>query len=199
MDEPAGRQYPRGEAYAARLAALAASGMDMHGEATLCASLVKAGAAILDAGCGTGRVAARLAELGYRCVGVDLDESMLAVARTVAGVRWVAADLTDLDLAAHGVTHTFDLAVSAGNVVPLVPDPRAAVRRIAAHLAPGGVLVAGFGLARSHLPADAAVLRLDDYDEWCLGAGLRLQRRLATWDGAGYAGGTYAVSISVKV
>lgn len=198
MNESAGRHYPRGEAYAARLKALAESGMDMHGEASLCASLVGAGARILDAGCGTGRVAARLAELGYRCVGTDVDPSMLAVARAVPDVEWIEADLTTLDLAAHGITHTFDLAVCAGNVVPLVPDPRAALRRIAAHLAPGGYLVAGFGLARSHLPADAAVLTLADYDEWCAGAGLRPERRMATWDGADYADGPYAVSISIK-
>lgn len=199
MSGSADRHYLRGEAYAARLRALAETGMDMHGEATLCISLVAPGARILDAGCGTGRVATRLAELGYRCVGTDVDPSMLAVARAEAtGVEWVEADLTTLDLAALDVPRSFDLAVCAGNVVPLVPDPHAAIRRIAAHLVPGGYLVAGFGLARSHLPADAAVLSLADYDTWCVDAGLNPARRLATWDGAEYSGGPYAVSISVK-
>ncbi len=199
MTEPESGHYPRGEAYAARLKALAESGMDMHGEATLCTSLVPAGARILDAGCGTGRVAARLAELGHRCVGTDVDPSMLAVAQRIPDVTWVQADLTTLDLADHGIDDPFDLAVCAGNVVPLVPDPRAAVTRIAAHLDTGGFLVAGYGLARSHLPADAVVLTLADYDAWCAAAGLRLEHRFATWDGVEYTGGTYAVSISVKV
>ncbi|WP_372343101.1 methyltransferase domain-containing protein [Streptomyces sp. KL116D] len=35
---------------------------------------------MLDAGCGTGRVTIRLSELGYDCVGFDLDASMLDVA-----------------------------------------------------------------------------------------------------------------------
>ncbi|MGQ0844360.1 MAG: class I SAM-dependent methyltransferase [Sporichthyaceae bacterium] len=187
--------YPRGEAYAARLRRLAESGMDMHGEAGLCSTLVDPPARVLDAGCGTGRVAARLAELGYRCVGADVDPSMLAVAREIENVVWIEADLTTLDLAAAGETEPFDLAVAAGNVVPLVPDPAAAIARVAAHLAPGGLLVAGFGLARSHLPGDAAVVDLADFDAWCSRAGLALLDRLATWDGAPYAGGPYAVSI----
>ena len=54
-----------GEDYAGRFAALAASGADVHGEASYAASLVPPPARVLDAGCGTGRVAARLAELGY--------------------------------------------------------------------------------------------------------------------------------------
>ena len=73
-----------GEDYAARFSALARSGKDVHGEARFCAALVPTGARVLDAGCGTGRVMIRLAELGYDCVGADLDASMLAVARKQA-------------------------------------------------------------------------------------------------------------------
>ena len=51
--------------YAARFAKLAASGADMHGEATYCAAVAWPGARFLDAGCGTGRVAIRLAEQGF--------------------------------------------------------------------------------------------------------------------------------------
>ena len=73
-----------GADYAARFARLAASGADMHGEATLCAALAPAGARVLDAGCGTGRVAIRLAEQGFQVAGLDVDDSMLAVAREQA-------------------------------------------------------------------------------------------------------------------
>lgn len=182
-----------GESYAATFDALAATGADVHGEATLCETLVPAGAKVLDAGCGTGRVAIRLAERGFSCVGVDVDASMLDVARSRAPrLRWVEADLCDLDLGG-----SFDLVVAAGNVVPLVAEGTEAdvVARLAAHVGPGAVLVTGFGLDRSHLPPAAAQVRLDDYDEWCRDAGLRLERRLATWTGEPYDGGGYAVSI----
>lgn len=193
MSESANQGYALGEAYAARFAALAASGADVHGEATFCACLVPAPARILDAGCGTGRVAARLAELGYRCVGTDVDSTMLAVARRLPDVEWIQADLTTLDLGER-----FDLAVCAGNVVPLVPDPAAAVARLAEHLRAGGFAVFGFGLARTHLPSGAAVLALADFDDWCAAAGLALQQRFASWDGAEYTGGPYAVSVAVR-
>jgi 2-polyprenyl-3-methyl-5-hydroxy-6-metoxy-1,4-benzoquinol methylase len=183
--------------YAARFDNLAAAGQDVHGEATLCASLVPPGGRILDAGCGTGRVASRLAEVGYDCVGVDLDESMLAQARSRAPhLPWVSADLALVDLIGHG-HRPFDLVLAAGNVMPLVSagtEPQV-VARLAAHLADTGVLVTGFGLNRSHLPPAAGLVTLEDYDTWCTAAGLTLQRRLATWDGEAYDGGGYAVSI----
>jgi 2-polyprenyl-3-methyl-5-hydroxy-6-metoxy-1,4-benzoquinol methylase len=183
--------------YAARFDSLAAAGQDVHGEATLCAALVSPPARVLDAGCGTGRVAIRLAELGYDCAGVDLDEAMLAVARARAPqLPWVAADLGEVDLLAAR-HEPFDLVVAAGNVVPLVApgaEPQV-VARLAAHLATGGLLVAGFGLDRDHLPLAAGLVTLGDYDAWCSAAGLRLVRRLATWTGDEYDGGGYAVSI----
>jgi len=194
----AGQGYPTGRDYAAHLERLAATGKEMHGEAHLCARLQPPPARILDAGCGTGRVVAFLATLGYDCVGTDLDSSMLEIARQVPGVAWIEADLVALDLAQHGVTEPFDLVVSAGNVVPLVQDPAAALNRMAAHLRPGGLLVAGFGLARTHLPTGAAVLALADYDAWCAAAGLTLRQRFATWDGEPYADGPYAVSVFVR-
>src|ERR1700712_3302432 len=86
-----------GSDYAARFAALAATGRDMHGEATFCASLVPAPAPGLDAGCGTGRIAIRLSELGYQVTGVDLDESMLTQARAERpDLAWFQADLATL-------------------------------------------------------------------------------------------------------
>lgn len=185
-----------GAEYAARFARLAASGADVHGEARLCAGLVPVGSRVLDAGCGTGRVAIRLAELGYRCVGVDLDESMLAEARRAApDLTWVQADLADLVL--PGGDAGFDLVVAAGNVVPLLAagTEAAAVARLAAQLRPGGLLVVGFGLQPGQLPRGCAPVSPADYDGWCAAAGLALERRSGTWDGAEYDGGDYAVSI----
>lgn len=183
-----------GEAYAARIAAIAATGKDMHGEARFCQALVAPGARILDAGCGTGRVGARLAELGYDVAGTDVDASMLAVAERVPGVRWHLADLAELELDEA----PFDLIVAAGNVFPFLATgtgPRV-LERLAAHLLPDGLLVSGFGLDRAHLPAAAAVVDLADYDAWCAAAGLAPVSRHATWDGDAWSESAgYAVSV----
>jgi len=66
-------------------------------------------------------VVIKLAELGYDGVGVDLDESMLAMARRDApDLIWLTADLATLDL--HD-REPFELIVMAGNVSPLLaPD-----------------------------------------------------------------------------
>ncbi|MGW7274388.1 class I SAM-dependent methyltransferase [Streptomyces sp. NPDC054864] len=186
-----------GEDYAARFAALAGSGKDMHGEARLCAALVPDGARVLDAGCGTGRVTIRLAELGYDCVGVDRDASMLAVARRQAPeLPWIQADLTTLDPAELQVGEGFDLVVAAGNIFPLLAagTEAAAVGRLAATLRPGGLMVAGFGLDEAHLPV-APSITLSEYDAYCTAAHLTLMDRFATWDADPYEGGGYAVSV----
>ena len=185
-----------GERYAARFAALAASGQDVHGEATFCTALLPAPARILDAGCGTGRVAIRLAELGYDCVGTDVDASMLAVARSNGpDLPWVLADLATLDLAAAGEPERFDVIVAAGNVMPLLAPGtlRGTLARLTAHLRTDGLLVSGFGLDPAHLPPGCPVTPLADYDRACADAGLDLVDRFATWDrepwspSAGYA------------
>lgn len=186
-----------GEDYAARFAALARGGKDVHGEARFCAALVPAGARVLDAGCGTGRVMIRLAELGYDCVGVDLDASMLAVARKEApGLPWLQADLAEFEPAVLGIPADFDLVVAAGNIFPLLAagTEAAVVRRLASALRPGGVLVAGFGLDAAHLPVPPGIT-LPEYDAGCAAAGLTLVDRFATWDADPYEGGGYAVSV----
>lgn len=186
-----------GEDYAARFAALARSGQNVHGEARFCAALVPVGARVLDAGCGTGRVMIRLAELGYDCVGVDLDQSMLAVARKQApGLPWFRTDLAEFEPDSLGIAGDFDLVVAAGNIFPLLAPgtESAVVERLSAALRPGGLLVAGFGLDEAHLPVLPS-LTLSDYDDWCAAAGLTPVDRFATWDADPYAGGGYAVSV----
>lgn len=186
-----------GEDYAARFAALARSGENVHGEARFCAALVPVGARVLDAGCGTGRVMIRLSELGYDCVGVDLDASMLAVARKQSPeLPWFQVDLAEFDPPLLGIAGDFDLVVAAGNIFPLLAPgtETAVVEHLSAALRPGGLLVAGFGLDEAHLPVVPS-LTLADYDGWCAGAGLTLVDRFATWDAAPYDGGGYAVSV----
>ncbi|MFJ3250457.1 class I SAM-dependent methyltransferase [Streptomyces sp. NPDC094154] len=186
-----------GDDYAARFAALARSGKDVHGEARFCTALVPAGARVLDAGCGTGRVMIRLAELGYDCVGVDLDASMLAVARKQApGLPWFQADLAAFEPDRLCIAADFDLVVAAGNILPLLAagTEAAVVGRLAAVLRAGGLLVAGFGLDEAHLPVPPGIT-LAEYDDCCAAAGLTLVDRFATWDADPYEGGGYAVSV----
>jgi SAM-dependent methyltransferase len=190
-----------GEEYAERLAARAREGGDPHGEADFCAARLSPGERVLDAGCGTGRVAVRLDQLGFSCVGVDVDDSMLAVARRAAPhLSWHRADLAgvvaeDLDGAAG-----FDLVVMAGNVVPLLAPGTVgrAVSSLAALLRPGGLLVAGFGLDPAHLPPGCPVTPLSEYDEACGAGGLSLRERFSTWEGAPFEPSSeYAVSVHV--
>ena len=85
---------PRGAAYARRFTELAARGIDMHGEADLVHSYGPT--TVLDAGCGTGRVAIELSRRGCQVVGVDVDPAMLGAAREKApDLVWIEGDLAD--------------------------------------------------------------------------------------------------------
>lgn len=174
-------------AYAERFRRLAARGVDVHGEAALVQTLVPPPARVLDAGCGTGRVAVRLAELGYDVVGSDVDASMVAVARDEAPhLRWHVGDLAGLEPAALGAPERFDLVLLAGNVVPLVgvealPEVG---RSLAGLVAPGGLVLAGFGLDDAHLPGDCPPVALADVDDALAAGGLAAGERWSTWDGA---------------
>ena len=182
---------PRGDEYDARWAALESQGESIHGEADFVAALSPT--TVLDAGCGTGRVAVELARRGVTVVGVDRDPTMLGTARRKAPeLTWVEQDLSGLDLnGVAGAPSAFDVVVAAGNVmIFLAPGTEAAtVARLADHLDQDGRLVAGFSLTH-------AAYGLERYDADCAAAGLSLEDRFATWDGAPWAdGGDYAVSV----
>ncbi|MFI5802008.1 class I SAM-dependent methyltransferase [Streptomyces sp. NPDC051561] len=189
-----------GEDYARRFARLAASGHDVHGEASFCTALLEPAARVLDAGCGTGRIAIRLAELGHRCTGVDVDSSMLAVARREAPAQeWLLGDLARLDTL--GLDPGFDLALAAGNVIPLLAPGTEAnvVRQLASALRPGGLLVTGMGLDAAHLPLPEPPVTLAEFDDWCTRAGLTLRQRYSTWSADPYEDGCgYAVSVHAR-
>jgi len=171
-------------AYDRRWQALAAMGESVHGEADLVCRY--APASVLDGGCGTGRVAIELARRGIDVVGVDLDDRMLDAARAKApDLPWHHADLATIDL-----DRRFDAVVLAGNVMIFVAPgwEAAVVANLAEHLAPRGVLLAGFQI-------QAGRYAIDDYDEHCRNAGLVLEARWSTWEGAPFTGGAYAVSV----
>lgn len=171
--------------YADRFRALAARGQDTHGEAAFVAGLVGPPARVLDAGCGTGRIAVRLDELGYDVVGVDVDATMLEVARAEAPtLDWRLGDLATLDLGPDR-QGAFDVVLLAGNIVPLLePGTLPAVcARLAAHAGPDGLVVCGFGLDAEHLPGDCPVTPLADVDDAMAAAGLVPRDRFGTWSG----------------
>jgi 2-polyprenyl-3-methyl-5-hydroxy-6-metoxy-1,4-benzoquinol methylase len=100
---------------------------------------------VLDVGCGVGRWSRLLASRGASVTGVDLSPTMIAEARRRASraglagrCRFLVQDLAHLDA---GGTHDLILGVT---VLQHILDPaalRAAVERLAAHLAPKGRLV----------------------------------------------------------
>lgn len=172
-----------GADYQARFDALAERGVDVHGEAAFV--LAYAPATALDAGCGTGRVAIELARHGVDVTGVDVDRSMIDEARRRAPeLTWREADLTTLAL-----DRTFDVVVLAGNVPLFTPagTQDALLSACLRHVAPGGVLIAGFELGRGY--------QLDDFDATVDAQDARLTERWSTWDREPYAGGDYAVSV----
>ena len=175
---------PRGEDYDRRFDRLAAAGHDVHGEANLVESL--APGSVLDAGCGTGRVAIELARRGIDVAAVDLDPDMIAAARRKApDLPWTLGDLATVDLGRR-----FDAAVMAGNVMIFVtPGTEGTVlANLARHVEPAGLVIAGFSLGRR--------LQLPEYDLLAEEAGLRLWRRWSTWDREPYLpGADYAVSV----
>jgi SAM-dependent methyltransferase len=178
---------PRGEDYDRRFEGLAASGMDMHGEAALVDSYGPG--AIFDAGCGTGRVAIELSRRGHDVVGVDLDPSMLEAARRKApDVTWVLGDLADpgLDLGRR-----FDVVVAAGNVLIFVVrgTEGPVLATMSRHLVDGGRVISGYSLRPGGLSVSA-------HDELAMQAGLVLEDRWSTWDRHPFtAESTYAVSV----
>ncbi len=174
----------RGADYDAKWEAMAACGAIVHGEADFVCRFEPR--SVLDAGCGTGRVAIELARRGIAVVGVDLDAAMLDRARTKApALTWVQASVCDV-----AVGRVFDVVLTAGNVMIFVEPGTEAevVRNLAYHLRPGGHLVSGFQLDHPY--------GVDRYDIDCTAAGLELVGRHATWDGAPWTvGAGYAVSV----
>jgi 2-polyprenyl-3-methyl-5-hydroxy-6-metoxy-1,4-benzoquinol methylase len=169
--------------YDARWTEMAAKGESIHGEADFVCRFDPS--SVLDAGCGTGRVGIELARRGIDVVGVDLDEAMLTAARTkVPDLTWITGDLVDVDLG-----RAFDVVVMPGNVmIFLAPGTESAVvANMARHVSPGGRLIAGFQLR---------AYELSQYDADCAAAGLALDVRYSTWEGAAWkSGGDYAVSV----
>jgi len=173
--DEAGRQD-----YAQRFRRIAERGEDIDGEARFVDSLARRGSTILDAGCGTGRVAAALAAAGHRAVGVDADPILIDRGQEFyPGVPLAPLDLVDASpesLGALGLPTAYDVVVCAGNVFVFVAEDTEAqiVGNLASVLVPNGRLAIGFtthhGYTHDQLDADAAA------------AGLTREHRFADWE-----------------
>ena len=109
---------------------------------TAAALVLRPGAALLDAGCGSGQFALAFAALGCRVVGVDLSPEMIERARAHAvrnglDVEWRVGDLSLLP----DPEATFD-AIHARVSLQFVPDPLAALKEFRRVLRPDGRLYA---------------------------------------------------------
>ncbi|GAB7189920.1 class I SAM-dependent methyltransferase [Kineococcus sp. NUM-3379] len=114
---------------------------------------VPAGARVLDAGCGAGELARRLAGRGAAVDAVDVEPAVLERARALTPpslpVRWVEGSVLDPDLPLEERGYDVVTAVASLHHLPLVP----ALRRFADLLRPGGRLLV-VGLARPVSAAD---------------------------------------------
>jgi trans-aconitate 2-methyltransferase len=98
------------------------------------------GERILDLGCGTGHLAAQIAERGADVVGLDSSPSMVAQARqNFPKMKFLLADARNFQ-----VEGLFD-AIFSNAVLHWVLEPEEAIRSMAAALKPGGRLALEFG------------------------------------------------------
>jgi SAM-dependent methyltransferase len=149
--------------------------------------LAQAGDAVLDLGCGAGRLSLALARQGARICGLDASLPMLAAARARAAqagltVEWRQGDWRRLD-----VGSLFDLAILPYNGLQhllSLEDLAAFLAGVKRSLVPGGHLAMDL-----HLPQAALLAR--DPDEWfgvgegpLSPTGWRVQAEQSRWDPA---------------
>ena len=165
--------------YAERFDTMTADGTDLDGEARFVDAMAARGAAVLDAGCGTGRVAAALHARGHEVVGVDRDAGLIEIATArYPGVRYLACDLLLLTAQRSekaGGPASFDIIALPGNVmVYLAPGTeRRVLTVLAALLRPAGRIVAGLATDREYTPAQMQT----DVEA----IGLTVEHRFSTW------------------
>ena len=139
------------------------------------------GGRVLEAGCGTGRWAERLAPMGFEVVMSDFSPNMLKKAREYAEehgfaerVRFEERDVCDL----HGFeSASFDMVLSTGEPITICSDPKKAISEYCRVVRPGG-----------HVLCDAGNRYRRAFELFGQGRGGEIEEVLATGECRGHGG-----------
>lgn len=179
--------------YDQRWEAMAARGENVHGEADAVTRLIEKhldvpghehALRVLDAGCGTGRLAVELSRRGHVVTAVDLDPDMIDKARDKStAVTWLVGDLSTVDVTTRGGLFdvmNFDVIVMAGNILNFcAPGTQTTiVHNMVNHLVDGGVFVCGWS---QELRDDAYLW--SDFVRDARDAGANVAETWTNWDG----------------
>ena len=103
-----------------------------------------AGAKVLDAGCGLGRISVELAALGLDVTGVDIIQSELDAARESAEAEGVPLTLVNHDLRTYHAPEQFDCAINlytSFGYCETIEEDMQILRNIADAVKPGGTFI----------------------------------------------------------
>lgn len=126
---------------------------------------VRAGASVLDAGCGSGLLARKLLAAGFGVQGIDASPAMIALAREHA------PEATFEVIALPAELPPADAVVSTGHVLNYLDSADAiasALRDLARAVRPGGLVAIDLMTERFAAQRDAAPLHAQVTDEWVL-------------------------------
>jgi homoserine O-acetyltransferase len=159
--------------------------------------LIPPRASVLDLGCGTGRLLARLKHTGRgRLVGVELDERKIlgALQRNLdviqadlnAGLQAFADQQFDCVVLSQTLPAVRDVAGVIGEMLRvgatgIVSFPNLAFHKLRRILAEEGRAPRAYGWLKNqwHDTADIRFLSITDFEEFCREKGFRIQRRIA--------------------
>ena len=119
---------------------------------------------LLDVGCGTGAHLEAFEKLGFACRGMDADAKMVALARA----RCPEMEIDFADMVTFDLGERFDVVVALFGTTGYARIPARltqTIERLAAHLAPGGVLVVEpFDDRSTYRPGDVDAIFVDEPD-----------------------------------
>ena len=107
----------------------------------------RSGQPVLDVGCGTGRLLLDYLAQGIDVDGVDNSPEMLALCRAKAQARGLTPQLYEQPMETLALPRRYRTIIIPSSSLQLIVEPAladAALRRVALHLEPGGVVLASF-------------------------------------------------------
>ncbi len=126
---------------------------------------------VLELGCGTGRVALRLAGRDHEVWAVDADASLLEALQAQASAQGLLVRTVCADVRALGLDLEFELILAPMQLLQMLGSAsarHAALERAASHLAPGGRLAAAIvqPVSTSQNGSGAALPDVRELDGW---------------------------------